>query len=1178
MKDNDKSSENDKKSKNYLRFPDLRLSTWKKSFKKEPNMEMSEFYYSLDNRVDSHIRRLRNKDYDTKMKDIGEMLSVIDFLYSHFTVNRNMKEREIDNAIGKTKKKIVDFKQKTIEAEIIEKLKILKRQKKWPAIKHYIKKEVDKIRSTDIQNEVKELQDEALKGADWKHNLDYLKDEIDFFDFGHLNFEDFLWKEKEKIDFLEENKHQFGTPAQIELWCKLPIKIYKCLMTSLESNFTNQNPDQFWRAMDNNEQELKKFFKSIPLEWEDKKKELIQQLEKYFEKTFEKNIRKNPNPEKLSKEFDALMSQRDYKIIFPDLDMFKKRNSQIIEKINECRETITNLPGHIQVENILNLKETIRKVKRSASDIQLKDVAHCWISYEKLVEDIDQYIDMIDIALKIKEKTEMIIKFAEESSKIILTMGKKEVQDHIESLYKQWEQLSKELSEIQKKENYKEFFDNLVQWAETLWSLLNEGETTKKDELLASKKVIEIGKKIEMGIIHSEGVIKLFNESNIEPENFVAYLKNIYMLVEKNEIIWKISNIEDFIIQWNAVRNKGEELFKNKLVEIENQIKIYFPEEKIGNSETIKNIDILMKIETDFSEIYGCESKTSVYYRQGLERLKVMKQMAIALRDKKFEKCQSFKNEQKTLGKNIIDKFNAFVYYYKFIKKSEWHFELWCRFFTILKESYFELRGQDDIQKVRIEFEELLLTKFFQTPIENFKSCSILFKDIFNKSDFTPFVLSLSCSLDELDVLADSIFSLVEKRDSQILNDFLNHFIKMLERNKLWPLYVALFRKNSEHKMKYFDEDTLRHVRYELHGDVERICGMLDVETFIDWNEIEKVRNSIPAGEQFKKIRDKYESLIAEVVRNSPQLIENKIENDEDEKISIEDDYTQISERDTLTRIMVREGDIYGEFIIREVIGKGGMAVIRRTEMKSNKKNMALKIIPDSVVDDKNSLRLLKNEFENAKKVTHPNVVRHNKLEHKNGLYFIVMEYIDGKNLLKYLEDQNKEQCSEIWVIKQMLTVAKGLKAIQDKDILHMDLKPQNIMITKKNEVKILDFSISRVMGTKSTDPLRGTIYYMAPEALDSEKYGEVNKQTDIWSLGATMYHLLSGEYPFRKEEIQDDSYLPHKIDSISENCWQIILNCLQRDRSKRYKNIDCLMRDLVKLNDRFDQLNPFEP
>jgi len=201
-------------------------------------------------------------------------------------------------------------------------------------------------------------------------------------------------------------------------------------------------------------------------------------------------------------------------------------------------------------------------------------------------------------------------------------------------------------------------------------------------------------------------------------------------------------------------------------------------------------------------------------------------------------------------------------------------------------------------------------------------------------------------------------------------------------------------------------------------------------------------------------------------------------------------------------------------------------------------------------------------------------------LEEFQGLYFIVMEYIDGETLADKLADSSDGKLDEDVVLEYMNQICLGLNEAHKNGVIHLDLKPQNIMVKENGEIKILDFSISHQI-TKSMTMLTGqnlstgTLPYMAPEQL-SKKFGRINEQADVWGLGAVMYHLISGEVPFEdRNQILDPEEEPYELEGVSDKISMIISGCLTKDRKERITSITEIFSSMevskAKISDNVD-------
>lgn len=267
----------------------------------------------------------------------------------------------------------------------------------------------------------------------------------------------------------------------------------------------------------------------------------------------------------------------------------------------------------------------------------------------------------------------------------------------------------------------------------------------------------------------------------------------------------------------------------------------------------------------------------------------------------------------------------------------------------------------------------------------------------------------------------------------------------------------------------------------------------------------------------------------------------------------------------------VSAGETIGKkYKVEKECDKGGMAKIYKVYDRLENEYKAIKTVPNVLGYDNDALKHLRNEIKIAKKISHPNVIRVYDLLEDRGRYFLVMEYIDGKNLFDTLKGSGSKRLEEIQVIRYMIPLSKGLREIHRKGVIHLDLKPKNIMIDNEGEIKILDFSISKMldelMKARYQGYAGGTLPYMAPEQL-SENYGKENEQTDIWSLGATMYYLLSGKYPFGndRERIKNPEEKPSKryLNHVSTMTGNFVLKCLQKNRTDRYKDMKAVLTQL---------------
>ncbi|TFH02271.1 MAG: tetratricopeptide repeat protein [Calditrichales bacterium] len=268
-------------------------------------------------------------------------------------------------------------------------------------------------------------------------------------------------------------------------------------------------------------------------------------------------------------------------------------------------------------------------------------------------------------------------------------------------------------------------------------------------------------------------------------------------------------------------------------------------------------------------------------------------------------------------------------------------------------------------------------------------------------------------------------------------------------------------------------------------------------------------------------------------------------------------------------------GKTISHYKILEKLGSGGMGIVFKAEDNKLKRQVAIKFLPNQIVKNSDERKRFEIEAQAAAALNHPNIAHIYAIEEHDGELFIVMEYIDGKEL--------KEQISkgpiELDMAIDMATqIASGLQAAHEKDIVHRDIKSSNIMITKKGKVKILDFGLAKIRGgvqvTKEQSTL-GTAAYMSPEQARGE---DVDHRSDIWSFGVVFYEMLNGNLPFKGDyeqaiiySILNDDPKPLNLENsnVSLQLGKIVSRSLAKNQDERYQNTDELLADLKTIGDR---------
>ncbi|NIN92857.1 tetratricopeptide repeat protein [bacterium] len=267
-------------------------------------------------------------------------------------------------------------------------------------------------------------------------------------------------------------------------------------------------------------------------------------------------------------------------------------------------------------------------------------------------------------------------------------------------------------------------------------------------------------------------------------------------------------------------------------------------------------------------------------------------------------------------------------------------------------------------------------------------------------------------------------------------------------------------------------------------------------------------------------------------------------------------------------------GSIFaGRYQIIEVLGKGGMGKVYKAIDKKLNEEVALKIIKPEIASDKKTLERFNNELKLARKIAHKNVGRMYELMEEKGTHFITMEYVPGQDLRGLIRQSGQLAVgTAISIAKQ---VCEGMAEAHRLGVIHRDLNPQNIMIDKEGNARIMDFGIARTLkakGITGAGVMVGTPEYMSPEQVESK---EVDQRSDIYSLGVILYEMVTGRVPFEgetplsvavkhKTEAPPD---PRRINTqIPENLSRLILNCLEKDKEKRTQSADDVHSELDKI------------
>jgi serine/threonine protein kinase len=256
---------------------------------------------------------------------------------------------------------------------------------------------------------------------------------------------------------------------------------------------------------------------------------------------------------------------------------------------------------------------------------------------------------------------------------------------------------------------------------------------------------------------------------------------------------------------------------------------------------------------------------------------------------------------------------------------------------------------------------------------------------------------------------------------------------------------------------------------------------------------------------------------------------------------------------------------------ILEKLGEGGMGVVYLAEDIKLKRNVAIKFLPKHIAANAGERQRFEVEAQAAASLNHPNIATIHAIEQSEEQSFIVMEFVEGKTIKKLVELDGKS-----FTIKKVLEIAiqvcEGLNAAHEKGIVHRDVKSDNVMLTPKGQVKIMDFGLAKIKGGKGLTAIGstvGTAAYMSPEQAQGE---DVDRRSDIFSFGVVLYEMLTTRLPFDAEHQAALIYSvinenPQPIarynDNVSADLERIVFKCLAKDKEERYQHVDDILADL---------------
>ena len=268
--------------------------------------------------------------------------------------------------------------------------------------------------------------------------------------------------------------------------------------------------------------------------------------------------------------------------------------------------------------------------------------------------------------------------------------------------------------------------------------------------------------------------------------------------------------------------------------------------------------------------------------------------------------------------------------------------------------------------------------------------------------------------------------------------------------------------------------------------------------------------------------------------------------------------------------------------IIRK-IGEGGMGEVFLASDEDLGRNVAIKVLPVELARNQEIIERFRQEARLQASLIHPNIVSLFTFFREQNTYFMILEYAQGITLKQLIKKNGP--IPEQRALKIFRQILEGVSFAHNKGIIHRDLKPSNIMVDNNDNIKIMDFGIAKVIGDRGltkTGAKVGTIYYMSPEQIRAEK--NIDRRTDIYSLGICLFEMLTGRLPFNTEtesdfevmkEIVEDivpdprSLYPH----ISSQTVTLLNKMVEKNKSKRLQNC----KDCLNINDRISEEENYE-
>ncbi len=343
----------------------------------------------------------------------------------------------------------------------------------------------------------------------------------------------------------------------------------------------------------------------------------------------------------------------------------------------------------------------------------------------------------------------------------------------------------------------------------------------------------------------------------------------------------------------------------------------------------------------------------------------------------------------------------------------------------------------------------------------------------------------------------------------------------------------------------------------------------------LDESQLEKslIRRGLATAAEIEACKSRRTQMVAKDKEISKSLLEIMVE-------------ARVLTRSQMVRLLQEAGETSKRFHIPgyqviSKIGKGSMGVVYKAKQMSVDRVVAIKILLDSLAQNKEFIKRFEREAKIAARLSHNNVVNAIDAGEVDGHYYFVMEYVEGDTIKDRLDKQKTFDEKE--ALRIVLAVAEALKHAHSRGLIHRDIKPENIILTRDGGVKLADLGLARITddekwGLSEAGMAIGTPYYISPEQVRGQT--NIDIRADIYSLGATLYHMVTGRVPYggetpsevmRKHVDPKVNIVPpdHLVTALSGGLGMVVETMMAKNREHRYQSPDdlildlkCLMRD----------------